>query len=253
MSTTLSQLAKRAVKGTLKAAGYDLTYLGHDDHVRSFVDFDETIRGAAEAGLSVADFVDAKYNVPGATKAHMDNLIRLRVFSGTVEQICEIGPGSGRYLEKTLEACGPKYYEIYETAPDWARWLEKTYHVIAHPADGKSLGHTLNESMDLVLAHKVFVYTPFLTTCSYFREMLRVSRLGGRLVFDVVTESCMDDETVERWLQSKVNYPCIMPKAYVCQFFEERGCALIGSFFVPMRPGRTECLAFRKEATSAGS
>jgi SAM-dependent methyltransferase len=251
MSTTLRELTKRAVKGTLRVAGYDLIYAGQqDNYVKSFLDFEETMRAAAEAGMSIADFVDAEHNEPGATKAAIDKLVQIGVFSGTVERVCEIGPGSGRYLEKTIPACRPKYYEIYETALDWSRWLEHTYGVTAHPADGKSLGHTPDGSMDLVFAHKVFVYIPFLTTCSYLREMLRVSRVGGRLVFDIVTESCMDDQTVEKWFQSKLNYPCVMPKAYVCEFFEERGCALIGSFFVPMRPGRTECLVFRKEAPS---
>ncbi len=51
--------------------------------------------------------------------------------------------------------------------------------------------------MDLVQAHKVFVCTTFLTSYRYFIEMARVARVGARVVFDAVTESCMDKQTLD--------------------------------------------------------
>jgi len=41
---------------------------------------------------------------------------KLGVFDGEIERVCEIGPGTGRYLDKVLKLAKPTYCEIYETA-----------------------------------------------------------------------------------------------------------------------------------------
>jgi hypothetical protein len=107
--------------------------------------------------------------------------------------------------------------------------------------------------MDLVQAHKVFVCTTFLTSCRYLAEMARVARRGARVVFDIVTEACMDDETVDRWIASPGHdlrdnrYPALMPKLYVLEFLRRRQLMFVGSFAVPMKPGSTECMIFVKQ------
>jgi hypothetical protein len=45
--------------------------------------------------------------------------LSLGVYSGAVNWVVEIGPGSGRYVEKTLSVCSPSRYEVYETATKW--------------------------------------------------------------------------------------------------------------------------------------
>ena len=136
------------------------------------------ISAAAAAGLSVGDYVDVTYNVAGATQGTIDGMSGLGVFSAPVETVLEIGPGSGRYLEKVVRKCAPARYEIYETAQAWADYLERRHRVVRQPASGSSLSDTADASIDLVHAHKVFVCTPFLITCRYWLEMLRVARLA---------------------------------------------------------------------------
>jgi hypothetical protein len=105
--------------------------------------------------------------------------------------------------------------------------------------------------MDLVQAHKVFVTTPTLTTCSYLGEMARVVRDGGWLVFDILSEDCVDSPTLEQWLATgswPQAYPHIMPKKYVIEFLASRGLTYRGSFFEDMKPGKTECLVFHRKS-----
>ncbi|MGL5808215.1 MAG: methyltransferase domain-containing protein [Xenococcaceae cyanobacterium] len=217
---------------------------------RDYIPFEETITGAKEAGLSVGDYIDAKFNKPGATQETIDRMAALGVFKDKLDRICEIGPGSGRYLDKVLKISNPSYCEIYETAKEWEQWLVKTYNVIAHPSDGKSLAYTPSNSIDLIQAHKVISGQPSLWICQYFAEMARVVRDGGKVVFDMVTEDCLDDATLENWITSGhgyQHYPCLMPKQYTINFFERRGLVFDGSFFIPMEPGKTECFVFTKK------
>jgi hypothetical protein len=43
------------------------------------------------------------------------------------------------------------------------------------------------------------------------------------------------------------SYPAAMPRRIVIDFFTAHGFALVGTFFVPMGPGKTECFVFRGE------
>ncbi len=155
-------------------------------------------------------------------------------------------------MEVTIEACRPRAYEIYEPAADWAAWLVERYGVIRQPCDGRTLAATGDASADVVQAHKVFVYLPFLVTCRYMREMVRVARPGGWLVFDLVTEDCMDPETVEDWLATESTYPVVIPRSSAIDLLARYGAEFRGSFLVPMSAGRTECLVFRRDDSTRG-
>ena len=215
---------------------------------RDYIPFQQTLNDAHNAGLSVGDFVDSKHN-KGSTQKTIDQMVALGVFQGDVARVCEIGPGTGRYLEKTIPICQPEYYEIYETAAEWENWLVQNHHVTAQPTDGKSLIHTPSGSIDLVQAHKVLPGQPTLTICGYFDEMARVTCTGGKVVFDIVTEECLDEEILKKWISSGwgyQHYPCLMSKQFTIDFFQRRKFSFDGSFLVPMEPGITECFVFTK-------
>ena len=163
----------------------------------------------------------------------------------------EIGPGSGRYLEKTLEQCSPSRYEIYETAAPWASYLVETFGVLAQPTAGCSLAPTPDGTIDLVQAHKVFNTVTFLSSSRYFFEMARVTRAGGLIVFDVMTETCLEPATVRAWAtrggEGHDSYPIPMPRQTCIDLFATLGCTLEASFLAPMGFASTEVLVFRKE------
>jgi hypothetical protein len=250
MANVAARMLARGVNRALGPLGAKIVGTHDWTDPRQFLPLEQTVKGARHASLSVPDYVDVTYNVAGATQNTIDQMEALDVFSRGVESVAEIGPGSGRYLEKVVRLCSPSHYELYETAQPWVDYLERTYkNVVARPADGKSMSSTSSSSIDLVHAHKVFVATPFLTTCSYWHEMVRVARPKAHIVFDVVTEACMDQDTLELWLESQWDhgcYPAIMPREFTTSFFGTRGVELVGSFSIPMKPGRTETFVFQK-------
>ena len=212
--------------------------------------FEATLQGAARAGQRVGDYIEAQHDCPGSSQATIDWMSHLGVFARPIERVCEIGPGSGRYLEKTLALCPAAHYQIYETAEPWAEWLVRTYDVVRRPVLEATLAATDSDSIDLVQAHKVFVVTPSLYTCSYLREMARVVRHGGHVVFDVVTEQCFDSGTLDRWLSRPLRhhiYPAMMPRQFVIDLLGERGLELRGTFIGSMSPGVTECMVFARQ------
>jgi SAM-dependent methyltransferase len=234
----------------LSFVGLEVVRKGPSRNLQEFLPLKETIEAAKKEGIALGDYIEKKYSNPGTTQKTIEQMLALDVFIKKIDRVCEIGPGSGRYLEKILPICHPSHYEVYETSKDWRQWLVKTYGVIARKTDGRTLADTPSSSIDLAQAHKVFVCTSFLTTCHYLAEMARVVRDGGKIVFDVVTEECLDDKTMEKWLDLTIDldpYPALMTKQVAIDFLSKRGCSFIGSFFIPMKPGKTECLVFAKQ------
>jgi len=226
---------------------FDIELVRASKNFKNYIPFKATIKEARELGLSVGEYIDLKHNVPGATQQTIDQMMRLGVFSIKVNRVCEIGPGSGRYLEKVKQICAPNYYEIYETAKDWKMWLTQKYGVIAHAASAFSLDKTPSASIDLVQAHKVFPGLDVITICRYFGEMVRVTRPYGKIVFDILTEECLEDSLLDDWFASGAQYACSMiAKQFAVNFFCRRGCVFDGSFFIPMLPGITQYFIFTR-------
>ncbi len=217
-----------------------------------YIAFRQTLKAARAAGVSVGEYIERKHVVGPQTALDltMDGLAALGVFNDPIETVCEIGPGSGRYLEKVAARSRPKLYEIYETSKEWRTWLVGKYGVAARICDGRTLGQTEADSVGLVHAHKVFPGLPFLTVLSYLREMARVARDGGWVVFDVMTEACFGPDQLDAWFKAAPWdwpwTPHLMSRDYAVNVFAERGVVLVGSFRVPLFPATTECMVFRK-------
>ena len=218
-----------------------------------FIPFKETLAAAKAAGVSVGEYIERKH-LAGARTAldqTVDGLASLGLFDAVIQRICEIGPGSGRYLEKIMARCQPQSYEIYETSREWRNWLVGEYGVIPRACNGRTLAATESSSVDLVHAHKVFGGgLPFLNTMSYWGEMARVVRGGGWVVFDIMTEACFSRKYLDEWFNANpwewAWSPHMIGRDFTIATFNERGISLVGSFLVPSFPAITECMVFRK-------
>ncbi|MFE7134477.1 methyltransferase domain-containing protein [Streptomyces sp. NPDC057638] len=250
----VASLGKSGVRRLLGRAGFDIVRSTDNlGGVDDFLPFEATMRAARASGLSVGDHIDEVMNgTPGATQSTIDQLRALGVYEPGPSTVLEIGPGSGRYLEKTLKECSPGRYEIYETAAPWAGYLVDTFGVVAQPTAGSSLSPTPDGSVDLVQAHKVFNTVTFLCACRYFFEMARVTRPGGRIVFDVMSETCLDPATVRTWAteggSGHDSFPAALPRRTCVDLFATLGCDLEAGFLAPMGVASTEVLVFRKAA-----
>jgi SAM-dependent methyltransferase len=245
-------IARRTLDFALGPLGFELARKGRHDwsDTRNFIPLDETLAGAKANGLSVCDYIDTVLSkTPGATQQVIDELNRLGVLKAPVDRFLEIGPGAGRYLGKIIALCSPQHVEVYETARPWADYLAHEYKLEAQPTDGRTLAKTLDSSCDLVTAFKVFPSVPFSTTIRYWAEMLRVTRPGGFIVFDVMSEDCLPVEAVRKWIAADVEngaFPAAMPKSVVRSYFDAAHCRLIGDFISPMGVGATQTFAFNK-------
>jgi SAM-dependent methyltransferase len=217
-----------------------------DPAVQSFLSARRTIAAAHRAGLSVADYIDQRNATPGTTASTVERMLSIAGLSGHVDRVCEIGPGTGRYAERVIAALHPDVYEMYETANDWLPYLRRLPNVKTLPADGRTLGHTASESVDLVHANKVFVYIPLIVTVGYLREMARVTRPGGAVAFDIVTEDCMDTATTNSWVDTGSTLYSMIPRQWTIDLLSHERLTLLGSTFAALNDGKTEILVFRK-------
>lgn len=254
MSKSPKSIARTGVNSLLGAFNLKLVRRkAYYADYRDYIPLQEMVEGARQAGLSVGDYIDTRHNVPGATQNTIDQMAALGAFDTQIDRVCEIGPGSGRYLEKIVQAYNPTYYEIYETADEWANWLIEKYSVVRQPADGTTLAATPSASIDLVHNHKVLPGQPSLVILRYFLEMMRVVRKGGKIAFDIVTEDCMGDEILDAWLISGAgyqHYPCLVPKQFTIDFFRSRGFSFDGDFLISMKPGMTHYFVFTKNESA---
>ncbi len=220
-----------------------------------FISFTETLKAAKAAGVSVGEYIERKHSTGSQTALDqtLDGLAAVGLFNNPIARICELGPGSGRYLERVITRCQPGVYEIYETSSEWRNWLVERYGVIARRCDGKTLAETESESVDLIHGHKIFPGLPFLTTASYFGEMARVVRDDGWVVFDIMTEACFSPEYLAAWFGEDpwewAWSPHLVARDYAVGMFAQRGVRLVGSFRVSLFPAVTECMVFRKAAS----
>ena len=79
--------------------------------------------------------------------------------------------------------------------------------------------------------------------------MARVARSGAHVVFDIMTEDCLDSSTLKKWVAAETengSYPAVMPHTLATDYFESHDFDLVGTFIVPMGPGMTETFVFRK-------
>ncbi len=217
-----------------------------DPAVKDFIPARKTIAAAEHAGLPLGEYIDQTFVQPGATSQTVNAILELGDLHSAGVTVCEIGPGSGRFAEKITEALNPRRYEIYETARDWLPRLGQLPNAVIQECDGRTLSGTASGSVDLVHAHKVFVYLEFHTTAGYLEEMARVLRPGGVAAFDIVTEDCLDDETVAEWVRTASFFRPI-PREWVSGFMQRRRLTLRGSQFVPLPPGRSELLVFGRD------
>lgn len=232
MCNYLSTNIKRVIKKILALFGIEIRKVSSTIWDGGYLNAKQVINQSEKQNLSVCEYVEKLLKTEGQSKSVIDYLSKFNLFQESNYSVVEIGAGSGCFTQKTLEFISQKIkaYEIYETNSDWARYLAQAYPVTLRVADGQSLTETPDQTIDFIHAHGVFVYTPFLITLRYLHEIVRVGSSRAIVMADFYTEDCMTEDTLNEWFSSKWLYPTIMPKGYLCDFFERHQFTLIDSF-----------------------
>ncbi len=246
-----------AVRSKVRAVGTAIssrTGLAVTRTGQGFIDADRTVAAARAAGLSVCEWLEAGEADP-RKKGRRDHIVERLRLAGALEglhSVCEVGAGTGRYLEGVLRRSCPETYEVYETDPGWVRYLESEFghrpslSLVCHPADGRTLGSTRTNACDLVHAHGVFVYLPLLQSIGYLRECVRVCRPGGHIAFDYLPERVLGWRDVQGWLAGPHRFAVCIPSALLEELAAALGVELVQRFEVPYGPGVAEYLVWKK-------
>jgi len=197
-----------------------------------------TIIAARKKGVSICQHLEGCESDP-RKRGKRDRIIQKLKEAGTFQEcqaVCEIGAGTGMFLEKVLELAHPSQYEVYETATDWVRYLKKAYSgnaeckFLFYQADGHTLKETKSETCNLVHAHGVFVYLPLLTTLDYIAEAIRICRPGGKIVFDCLPDTSFDLETIKAWQVSQWRFPVIIPDKLFRNWLAAHNLRIVSEF-----------------------
>jgi SAM-dependent methyltransferase len=241
---------KKIISRLLNRYGYTLTKAG-----LGFIDAKSFIVAARKKGLSVSEYWESLIDDPRKIGSR-DLVIRKLQAAGildSVSTVCEIGTGTGRYLERVIGLAQPETYEVYETDRGWVEFLKSEYaglngcKLICHPADGNTLRYTHTDSVDLVHAHGVFNYLPLLQTMEYLKECVRVCRSDGYIVFN-----CFFDRTfsslsaVEDWLAGPHRFPVVIPEKLLDEFARVNNLRVLQSFSVPYGSGSVNYVIWQK-------
>jgi hypothetical protein len=243
----LRRLIEHTANGVLSPLGVRIVRRGRAPTIGGRRLSDEhVIAEATRRGLSPGALLEELFHKTGRARDIVDRMAAAGVFAAPLRTAVEIGAGSGIYVEEVLGHGAIERYEVYELEENRARYLAGALPVIAQSTDGETLRATASRSADLVHAHGVFVTLEFLTSCSYFREIVRVIAPGGHVVFDIISESCLDESAIDSWLASRLRYPSMLPRGYVTGFFERHGFVLVDDFSMPLLVhGRSTYLIFR--------
>jgi SAM-dependent methyltransferase len=249
----LSEL-KKITSRLLNRYGYTITKAG-----LGFIDAKSFIAAARKKGLSVSEYWDSLRDDPRKV-GRRDLIIGKLQAAGildSVSTVCEIGTGTGRYLESVICLARPETYEVYETDRDWVEYLKSEYgglngcKLICHPADGNTLRYTHSDSVDLVHAHGVFIYLPLLQTTEYLKECIRVCRSGGHIVFDCFLDRTFSSlSLVEDWLAGPHRFPVVIPEKLLDDFARVNNLIVLQSFSVTYGSGSVDYLIWQKSEKS---
>lgn len=230
MKQAIVQYVKNKIKYTFKLRRRKLKT--KNEWIGNFVNATEIIQKAKSKCMDVREYLEELYFDVGQTDAVIAEMKNY----GCLEYcdcVCEIGPGTGGYLEKVLKHIQPKQYHIYETDSMWADFLEKKYSpkVVRMQADGRTLSYTQDASCGLVHAHGVFVYLKRpLYIFEYFLEMVRICNPNGFVVLDFFSDEYFDTSEIKIWLKSRDRCAIILPKKTVTNFFIDHNFVLLHEF-----------------------
>jgi ubiquinone/menaquinone biosynthesis C-methylase UbiE len=244
----LTSSIKDLLKKLIASTGYEINAIG--SRGLGYISAESVLTKAIEKNLTVNQYLEELWGLDTHAAGIIKNFELEKYLGKEPLNIVEIGAGTGVYIDKLIKTLGREnigLYQVYETAADWVKYLEETYPVQLPESNGYQLKSTDPGSVDLVHAHGVFVYTSFITSMSYLKEMIRVVTKGGIVAFDVFDQSSYTDEIIDKWISSGHTYPNIVPEESIIELFSQNGFRLLKTFHSAFEPGRSKYFVFIKE------
>ncbi len=151
------------------------------------------------------DLVDRLKNLYEVTDALLYKLLPDEYFTLPPKRICEIGGAWGATIKHLSERFHPEEYENYEPDRHYAEWTAERFGAKKMPVDGETLRGTATDSVDLMIANNVLIFVPPIKVWSYLREMRRVTRKDGIILFNAVLSDELNEGDLDHYLAT--NFP----------------------------------------------
>ncbi|HHY74174.1 MAG TPA: class I SAM-dependent methyltransferase [Bacillus bacterium] len=199
-----------------------------------------------EKGKKIIDILEEEKGVVGRS-LNIFNSIKKHINMEALRDICEIGPGNGWFLDRFSEYFDFRNvnYYIYEPSIDWEIWLKKNYNVISRKVSGNKLGDEKGCSCDFVHAHAVLVYLNHIDIFSYLKEMIRVTKNGGYICFNILPLEEHYIKDIELWQEKGMNFPIFYSNKLVTELFLGK-CKLLTTFTTAYGPTFSRYYLFEK-------
>lgn len=217
---------------------FNQCFTQHKAIKRTYIHCEKTVEAAKLCRLTINDYLEQNENTPlkiGHRTRILEHMKKYSLLDIQGKNVLEIGSGTARFLEKIIQ-CEPNIYVVYETDEAWSAYTQKTYgaeekiRLIVNVANGSNLNKTRNETMDVVYAHGVFVYLPFVTAVGYLKEISRVCKSGGLVCLDWYYDTDWNMEIIEANEHFGNRWPVVVSRNLIEQCYEELGFVVIGEF-----------------------
>lgn len=217
-----------------------------------WLDIENLERKAKENNISVADYYEKINNQEGNSKKIIDTIFNSIPEPKKTDQILEIGPGTGRFLAKTLKYILPEHYQIFELDKKLAEYLVNEYTVVdnrTYEQPSKfNLDKIKDNSIDYLFAHGVFnSAVDFYGFIHYFSDMSRVLKNGGFMAFNIISEDCLKREQFESWKNSDSTYIKFISNSFINQLNAQFDLQEINNFIAPYGPAVSKYVILQKK------
>jgi ubiquinone/menaquinone biosynthesis C-methylase UbiE len=245
----LKKSIRSALKKIVNLTGYEIKPI--NARGLGYISAEQTLKKASEKNLSLLQYLENIWGIETESKKVMAAFELNKYLTTPPFSILEIGAGTGVNTDQAIKILGRANitcHQIYETDLGWSDYLGKTYPVEIVRANGFQLNSTKDNSMDFIHAHGVFVYTSFIITMSYLKEIRRTARLNSIVAFDAFDETCFSTEIIENWIRTEQTYPGIVPEKFIIDTLQNGGFELLKTFYTYSENGRSRYFIFKRNS-----
>lgn len=146
------------------------------------------------------------------------------------DSILEVGTGVGLICEFIQEKFEIPIYYSFEQDEELVGYLRRKFPSLIHmPCDGSTLAGIADESIDVVLAYGLFTYISDYSRYKYFEEMARVTKNGGKIIFDIFDCDDCDDYIFDfiKKKQSNLDGRPYLSARFIDKYFNRMGFSCV--------------------------
>jgi phospholipid N-methyltransferase len=239
-----------SVNKVLLVFGYKLTPVGE-----SYAYSARKVKKLEKKGVDINYVIEsgAKYEEGIGQRDRICERILANISKQEINQVLEIGPGTGRFTSKIISTLKPANYIVFETNKSWRKYLlekfgnSESMNFFAPTPTGHNFGSVESDSIDFIHGHGVLVYLNHVTTYSYLKEMIRVAAPGAIIYLEYFSIENCNSEILSYWHKSVHWFPIFQSDRIIDKILTESGFSLIDEWGEMFGQSFTRNVMFQKK------